>query len=418
MIINPLTLLNNTEFNDKVSYSFKNMTASSTSSITSSINNNNERPPGSRKRNDQDVTYKRNKKDKNSKWGNLVSTERLSQWSELLPKGRTTSNPSQVTASMSSVLSQIRRFSGSDEQPINIEFDKKTECKDISKDKGNDIKINLKEDDISAHPLGQPSETQHIENVPVVKYMHMEDLVLDDVWTPIDIIEHIAPIYSRSTEIQSTESSISNNNIVLSKERPRKPDFSGDINYELESWPSSDQLAQLSNIPLTKILLPNRRTRQKTTNPNFLKLYAMETQSRKNNLLPEIYIDDQTLQSLTYPTLQRLNFANDIKLAIMTRKKLWVDMSLGSTRQDLFGDVTPWNLKFTPTKATLDVPSESASQHESLVRVHSDVKPWIGVKDSSETMLNPCGKLKLGHNRELQYVVKGWCDTRFDSHTT
>ena len=202
---------------------------------------------------------------------------------------------------------------------------------------------------------------------------------------------------------------------------------------ELEQWPSASSSPENNRSTASSdLLLPNKRIRQKSLNTNFLKLYSIETSCKRKNILPEVEVDDHLLKQLSYSEIWALEIkkepnvsTRDIKLALITRKKLWSDM-VHETRNDLFGDSTPWNLHFVATTSKVQPlqGGESAKEHatadskSSLVRVHSEVKPWF---NNGGTMLKPCGKLNLGKatnknttpTREIQYVVKGWCDSRF-----
>ncbi|SCV00235.1 LAME_0G08438g1_1 [Lachancea meyersii CBS 8951] len=199
---------------------------------------------------------------------------------------------------------------------------------------------------------------------------------------------------------------------------------------ELENWPRNHQRqeprSQTHPVSTTHTApVPNRRIRQQTFNPHFLKLYAWETASKTQNLIPDLNVDEQVLRRLSYrdiwnlevpPTSQARGVsAHDIKLALITRKKLWSDM-MCEPRHDLHGDHAPWNLRFvvSPEQETSSNPITT-----SLVRVNSDIKPWMG--PTSNLMLRPSGKIPLTRAssgrplRELHYVVKGWCDARFVS---
>lgn len=177
---------------------------------------------------------------------------------------------------------------------------------------------------------------------------------------------------------------------------------------ELEAWPDS---ASTSSSP--SIVLPDRRPRQPGLNPHFLKLYAIETSSRLGQTLPHINIDETLLKQLTYEDLRRINVSTPhassqaIRLALATRKKLWTEM-VTPQRQDLYGEGIPQNKRFLLTQ----MPTQG--RQGSLLRLDSDVKPWI--RQESSTMLRPCGTLKIGAGKpDVQYVVKGWCDARFVS---
>ena len=162
-------------------------------------------------------------------------------------------------------------------------------------------------------------------------------------------------------------------------------------------------------------------------NPNFLKLMAIENSSIKNEALPEVVIDDMTFNRLAQPkgapgaiTVEELEYPDDVKLAIRTKLKIWNHLCKGTLRSDVFGDFVPSRLSFVNVGGGSegvvacggdvdDVTSEETTG-SSIVRVNSDVTPWVrGGGGSMARMLQPCGTLSCGS----QYVVKGWCDARF-----
>ncbi len=135
--------------------------------------------------------------------------------------------------------------------------------------------------------------------------------------------------------------------------------------------------------------------------------------------------------------LSQLNFDPKIKLAIMTKKKIWIDLFGGIERNDLYGDNCPWNLKFVPDESTHPFINSTLNEKvdnnnnnnnvtmsqeniSSLVRLNSNLRPWKFNSNTDtqanldQSLLTPCGKLSRGQNySDLQYVIKGWCDKRF-----
>lgn len=325
-----------------------------------------------------------------------------------------------VTPSMNSVMSQIRKCVVGDElypsedelQPLqDMEMKRKlseettTTLSTISSDEGHPLAVTSVEND-----SGAPQ--------PVFKGLNMVDLDLDCEWTVDDIIQRYRPVYERRIRRSSVDFAINHD---------RRPSNSGKQFYgdrvELEQWPSAEENRVVEGSQ--ELVVPNRRTRQRSLNPNFFKLYAIEMSCKNSRILPDINVDEQILVRLTYPEIHALDIqdtltdqqhvtAEGIRLALVTRKKLWSDM-MPEQRQDLFGDNLPWNLKFV---AHGDQPSGEAKE-SSLVRVQSDLKPWMfDDKLEHNKMLKPCGKLRLGASpnaKEIQYVVKGWCDKRFAS---
>ncbi|CCD23240.1 Gis3p NDAI_0B02050 [Naumovozyma dairenensis CBS 421] len=338
--------------------------------------------------------------------------------------------------------------------------------------------------DGNSHPLCEPEilkEKENLHSTPRVKLLNMPDLDFHDEWKIEDIIQTYKPVYEMGKEPtgKETDKYISTAIRIIKKDlrlndRPalNKKEKNIDLKMpyarqnnslsskflrstlkdnvirdetqvELESWPTSIPLLKKEEEELREEVslladkthfLPNKRSRQQKMNPNFLKLYSIETSCRLKNILPEINIDDQVLKQLSYHDIKTLPIKNqpkktvnnhkemgneskyedvschDIKMAIITKKKLWADM-LHETREDLFGVSSPWNLKFVAACNE----QEDTKNTSTLVRVHSELKPWVNGNTTS-TLLKPCGKLKIDRrfpSREIQYVVKGWCDSRF-----
>ncbi|SCU87198.1 LAFA_0E05314g1_1 [Lachancea sp. 'fantastica'] len=289
--------------------------------------------------------------------------------------------------------------------------------------------------------------------VPRLKLVNPQDVDLTDHYVSAELLQQrYTPVYQRpkrkeyrSPPPQPRRTSVEltidpNTNIGTAQylERRRRPSscplYDSNV-VELENWPKkhrnhhqTQETPTRSNLTCrtTSSSVPNRRIRQQTFNPNFLKLYAMETTAKTNNLIPDLNVDEQVLRRLSYRDIWNLEIpassqahgvsVRDIKLALITRKKLWSDM-MCEPRQDLHGDHAPWNMKFVVVEPPEGSQSTSEPTTRSLVRVNSDIKPWIG--PCSNQMLRPSGKLKLTRSRpnqplrEVQYVVKGWCDARF-----
>lgn len=312
-------------------------------------------------------------------------------------------------------------------------------------------------------------------NTPRVKLINIDDIDLNDEWKINDISEVIAPVYHRSYGYvkryseggsrtvsdsisikhkierdgrrNSVDLSFSGLKSPVSEKNESKLGFKVASNMiyekesvELESWPergslspqppSIEQQSQDNVDPTSNLLLPSKRTRTTCLNSNFLKLYSIKTSATYKNYIPEVNVDETVLQQLSYKDIWNLDIhesdvtPDEIKVALITKKKLWSDL-LHETRQDLFGESSPWNMKFVVQDTDEDKKEEeepvSGKRRISLVRMHSEVKPWATEDDfntekSSIRMLKPCGKLKLGpRQKEIQYVVKGWCDSRFQS---
>lgn len=261
------------------------------------------------------------------------------------------------------------------------------------------------------------------------------------------------------------------------------------------STPQTGKLGQLHNITYPK------QQRHQSLSPHFMLLYSMEQNMKKTQLLPELDVDEVLLAKLSVQDIWNLeipkpqnpsaatiegcksiadantsspnisdcstakasasnegsskcawNEEDNIKLALITRKKLWCDM-IQNSRVDTFGgENLPWNKKFvynavgssasdkeglTTNDCTIDGGKRASQKKvQSLVRLNSRKAPWMHVTDSSfssstptpaanttsqkvaeklskastRQMIKPCGLLDSGR---IQYVVKGWCDSRF-----
>ncbi|KAM3160992.1 GIS3-like protein [Lachancea thermotolerans] len=292
---------------------------------------------------------------------------------------------------------------------------------------------------------------------PNVRLVNPQDLDLQDEYQLRDIVQLYRPVYQRDkrgardasvprrTSVDLTIDTANNvgtaqvlgpDNARPARSSARRSSLIYDTDVvELENWPHGKTRDPAAGVDAHRGLtqrearptsdLPNRRTRQQTLNPNFLKLYALETNSKVRNLIPDLNVDEQVLRKLSFSDIWDLQIpptsetrgvsAHDIKLALITRKKLWSEM-MCEPRSDLHGDHAPWNLQFVASTASSPGPDQRAP---SLVRVNSDIKPWTS--HSSNYMLRPSGKLQLTrtaagvHPRELHYVVKGWYDARFAS---
>ncbi|CAI4046044.1 hypothetical protein SKDZ_12G1440 [Saccharomyces kudriavzevii ZP591] len=385
--------------------------------------------------------------------------------SELLNENRS----SFMTPSLSSVMSQVKKSNSAKTvsgecpihethltQSIKRKFSEETQsdCSSLSSSKIHPLTDDIA-DTAAAQAPAIDDETQVEPVLPKMKIININDLDLFDDWEVKDLVDLFPPVYERRPRSSSVLSLVPSHSDAMP--RPTSVDFQivdkkggasrrksksksttenmiyeNDL-VELEQWPSASSSSEADDSTASNdLLLPNKRIRQKSLNTNFLKLYSIESSCKRKNILPEVEVDDHLLKQLTYSEIWSLEIKKEpkvstrnIKLALITRKKLWSDM-VHETRNDLFGDSTPWNLHFvaTTSKTPPAQSGESANEHgtpdpkSSLVRVYSDVKPWF---NNGGTMLKPCGKLSLGKvtnkitapTREIQYVVKGWCDSRF-----
>lgn len=384
MIIEPLAIMNNI-----------------------SINKNESISNGKSKTSDPDgvfMSYKRNKNNPTVNRTNVMHVPRS--------KTRSVSNP--VTPSMSSVISQIKHLSknisnegiSTDQHtPIN----RRRVLSDASMiNRLNEFTYNNENNNNNVHPL----DTQYTSNtiqwkdypIPSVKLLNLQDLELQDTLTTRDIAQLIPPTYVRPTF--NEKRILNSNNTYNNKEKI----IQDNKNLELEVWPNSIGNSDVDQN--RNALAPNtKKIRQRSMNPNFLKLLAIERRSIDKNILPEVHIDNQTFNNLsTHPDthiVDKLDFNNDIKLAIRTKLKIWNALGRGQLRNDTYGDSSPWNMKFIPAGS-----NEDNITINSVVRRNSSLK--LSYHDTENTTeqqiaLKPCGKLTNGS----QYVVKGWCDSRF-----
>lgn len=272
---------------------------------------------------------------------------------------------------------------------------------------------------------GTNNDDEDKANLPNVQWVNMNDLNMSDIFDDDRDLNKCDPIYTRiRSEQEGQNNKVNNQNFFNKQSRMRKE-------FEMESWHMSHDVEE----NLNELLLPNKRSRQTMLNPLFLKVYALETSCKQNKLLPEVYIDDDTLQNINTAQLQSLD--KDVQMAIWTKRKLYMSHV---QRNDLYGTACPWNLKFVPHHDSLQrkrddlcaldtqslssasVTSRSTQQStsaynqttKSLVRLNSDITPWeldptTSPSPHSRKMLQPCGRL----NTRTQYVVHGWCDARF-----
>ncbi|GMM56011.1 Gis3 protein [Maudiozyma humilis] len=338
------------------------------------------------------------------------------------PKRRSVSGP--VTPSMSAVISQIRQMSQGRAVPSEIPSSQNRIRRSLSdtykvKEGAFPRKRDMRRSSGTSaemqrprhHPLEGPGEAtaasqqRNVNEPPIVRY-NMDDLELQDSLSEKDIVQAIGPSYVRPRSVPASErrrKQSGNKTAQVSKKR---------ADLELEVWPDSNGTNDNSSSGTTANILPdNKRLRQRSMNPNFLKLLALERQSIDKNVLPEVYIDPQTFESLSlHPDTQvvdSLDFNDEVRLAIKTKLKLRNELGRGELRSDIYGDAAPWNQKFIPHHAR-----DAEFVDSSLVRLNSTVKPWCSdttQMSESQRMLKPCGKLPDGS----QYVVKGWCDSRF-----
>ncbi|KAL6945318.1 hypothetical protein ACO0QE_002768 [Hanseniaspora vineae] len=294
----------------------------------------------------------------------------------------------------------------------------------------------------------------------------LQDLDLYTEMTLNDVVQFYSPVQTYiSPEAESLHQDSTNSLVSLSEHDSATEDEEHNACIELESIATQ---------------------KHQSLSPHFMLLYSMEQNMKKTQLLPELDVDELLLAKLSVQDIWNLDIPepaelsadtnegcksiaaantspNDtdcptttsastsiansnkhawkeedsIKLALITRKKLWCDMIQNSRLDTFGGDNLPWNKKFV-----YNATGSTASGETSLVRLNSRKAPWMHVTDSSfspstptpsstatgtankastkmpeklqqtttHQMIKPCGVLNKGR---IQYVVKGWCDSRF-----
>lgn len=345
-----------------------------------------------------------------------------------------------MTPSMSSVLTQIKRHSACSSASMETRLDEDvnpfqfdhwlSRMKRADSEESETTTMTSSSSSVDSHPLlGDDWPAVREPAVPVMKAFNLADLDFTSQYEASDLVQLLPPVYDRRQERKKRRERMQERMQEQMQEQMQDqviPKYNKPMIYEcdkveLEHWPLSKEPTRQPELS-SNLVLADKRSRQQTLNPNFLKLYSIEMSSKAKKLLPDINVDDSILNHLTIEEIKGLDIhsndeplsPSDIKLALITRKKLWSNMT-HLQRQDLYGEASPWNLRFV-----IKEHQHTDGKESSLVRVKSDVKPWVG--DSSllknNTMLKPCGKIKLGSNpsaAEIQYVVKGWCDSRFIS---
>lgn len=231
----------------------------------------------------------------------------------------------------------------------------------------------------------------------------------------------------------------------------------GSIMETEDDLKGKDQELSLHKSVTTSPVLPS--INKEIMQPHFMRLYALEQNSKCNGCLPDLDIDENILSRLSYEDIWTLDvpkteakavtnscggLVNEelrIKLALMTRKKLWCDMIVQVTKKQQPIDkqeqtLASINNKNSENKQKLIALHEHQFKHigyeidsrirtTSLLRLKDGPLPWNsnnnnglclgsnGIKSSSmnKTVIKPFGVLP--NSKKTQYVVKGWVDKRF-----
>jgi hypothetical protein len=309
-------------------------------------------------------------------------------------------------------------------------------------------------------------ESKHISKLfDVTIHNELEDLDFLYEYGISDIQEFVEPVY----DIKKHRSKSQNSKLVNIKEY---------INSLLSTTLTNDQSrhqVELKDLNINRqvkdktpvpSLKPMKNSNKEIMQPHFMRLYALEQRSRTNGSLPDLDIDENLLSQLTYEDIWTLDVPTEskdkesknleelkIKLALLTRKKLWCDMIIQKDKNaDVktkamairFNDTVMANrndLDYIKLRSLVTSLKDNKFTHIgcnnketdkviSLVRLNKqDTMPWnkIGCSDiiHGKDMMNeikittqlksiqPFGKLP--NSRHTQYLVKGWVDKRFYS---
>lgn len=296
----------------------------------------------------------------------------------------------------------------------------------------------------------------------VTIHNELEDLDFLYEYRISDIQEFLEPVY----DIKKHRNKGQNSKLVNIKEYISSllstTITSDQHQVELKDLNLNKQVKDKPTISSLKPMVTSREVMQ----PHFMRLYALEQRSRTSGSLPDLDIDENLLSQLTYEDIWTLDVPtaskdkesktleeSKIKIALLTRKKLWCDMII---QKDKNADVKSkamairFNDKVMTNRNDLDYiklrslvtslkdnrfkhigcGSKKSDNFISLVRLNKqDTMPWskIGCLDINhgEGMTNeskittqlksiqPFGKLP--NSRHTQYLVKGWVDKRFHS---
>lgn len=140
--------------------------------------------------------------------------------------------------------------------------------------------------------------------LPVIEDINLDDLNIDDneYYTinneNIKSNKDYQPLFTRRNKKETIDNYDDDNNNKKKKKNTGKNDINND----------------------------QTGIRNQLVNPNFLKLYAIENSAIKKQILPEIIVDVELLQLLDSARINQLDFDSNIRLAILTKKKIWIDM--------------------------------------------------------------------------------------------
>jgi hypothetical protein len=151
---------------------------------------------------------------------------------------------------------------------------------------------------------------------------------------------------------------------------------------ELETYKITSQPSCTSQVTV-------HRARESRINSQFLRLYAHESNARHHRVLPEITQDEEE-RYLNDPSTYE---GSDREFALLVRQRLWQCVVL-PPRIDALCDHTPEYVRMDGVR-----PSAKPK----------GLKPWANLEDEKNGEMGPRGVLGKG----TQFVVKGWCNSRW-----
>ncbi|XBW36350.1 hypothetical protein QEN19_001930 [Hanseniaspora menglaensis] len=294
----------------------------------------------------------------------------------------------------------------------------------------------------------------------VIIFNNLDDLDLTSDYGIADIKEFYTPIFDikahRNINKKQYHSRISPDIELASIGTNEKCTVSKSAKPELQL---------LNEAVTTSPFLPS--SNKEIMQPHFMRLYAVVQNSQYNGVLPHLDIDDHLLAKLSYDDIWSLDvpglgsigenkFVTEdlkIKLALLSRKKLWCDMIVQVTKKqeplnnrcdsisqcsNSIKKITDNNVMESKNKQLLalnqhqfahigyekkDV-TERDVKSTSLLRLKNGPIPWNpavrngllgsnknGANQAHTTVIKPYGV--LANSKQTQYVVKGWVDKRF-----
>lgn len=175
----------------------------------------------------------------------------------------------------------------------------------------------------------------------------------------------------------------------------------------ISSNPSTTSLDDLSSVSIM-------RNKEPRINSQFLRLYAYEASSRKKGLLPEITQDEENELLMDQRQLSvnssNITSLSDKEFAIIVRQRLWNCVVLPPREDSTFFH--------TPEYVYYDENNQQIDEKNSLMRKLNDIKPSVKLEDEENynlsdskrnTALKPRGTLY----NNVQFIVKGWCNSRW-----